>query len=179
MNTLKRAVLGLAVAMLLIPAAASAQGKTGTLTVPIVQTLPAGTLTNGTAFPGGTFVGTLTASSFQAVNNQIVATGTLTGQILNSSGQLVSTVITQVSNIATTLTGDPASCSILHLTLGPINLNLLGLVVTTNQIVIDISAQPGPGNLLGNLLCSVANLLNGGGTLQQIVALLQQILAAL
>jgi len=25
-------------------------------------------------------------------------------------------------------------------------------------------AQQGPGNLLGNLLCAVANLLNGGNT---------------
>ncbi|HEY8626509.1 MAG TPA: hypothetical protein VIL82_10920 [Solirubrobacteraceae bacterium] len=28
-------------------------------------------------------------------------------------------------------------------------------------MILDITAQSGPGNLLGNLLCSVANLLNG------------------
>jgi hypothetical protein len=60
---------------------------------------------------------------------------------------------------------------VLHLVLGPVNLNLLGLVVhlgggaAANQpIVLDIAAQQGSGNLLGNLLCSVANLLNGTGT---------------
>jgi hypothetical protein len=34
-------------------------------------------------------------------------------------------------------------------------------------VVLDITAQSGPGNLLGNLLCSVANLLNGGSVLSQ------------
>jgi len=56
-------------------------------------------------------------------------------------------------------------------------------VIDLNQVVLNITAQPGPGNLLGNLLCAVANLLNGGGglsaVLNQIVALLNQILAAL
>jgi hypothetical protein len=45
-----------------------------------------------------------------------------------------------------------------------------------------ITAEQGPGNLLGNLLCAVANLLNGTGgptVLQQIANLLNQILAAL
>ena len=42
-----------------------------------------------------------------------------------------------------------------------------------------ITAQSGPGNLLGNLLCGVANLLNGGGSLQQIADLLNQIIALL
>jgi hypothetical protein len=44
--------------------------------------------------------------------------------------------------------------------LGPLNLNLHGLHVHLNQVVLDINAQSGPGNLLGNLLCSVAGLLN-------------------
>jgi hypothetical protein len=48
----------------------------------------------------------------------------------------------------------------LHLTLGPLDLNLLGLQVHLNQVVLDVTAVPGAGNLLGNLLCAVANLLN-------------------
>jgi hypothetical protein len=48
--------------------------------------------------------------------------------------------------------------------LGPLNLDLLGLVVTLNQVNLVINAVPGAGNLLGNLLCAVAGLLNGGGT---------------
>lgn len=71
------------------------------------------------------------------------------------------------------------SCTILHLTLGPLDLNLLGLMVHLNQVVLDIIAQSGPGNLLGNLLCAVANLLNGDHNLNGVAALLNQVLGAL
>ena len=77
----------------------------------------------------------------------------------------------------------------MHLTLGPLDLNLLGLVVHLDRVVLDITAQQGAGNLLGNLLCAVAGLLDpptGGGAggglsglLQGIVSLLNQILGAL
>ena len=62
-----------------------------------------------------------------------------------------------------------------------ININLLGLVVTLNQVTLNITAVPGAGNLLGNLLCAVVGLLNGGGLggLTSIAALLNEILAAL
>ena len=73
-----------------------------------------------------------------------------------------------------------AACQILNLVLGPLNLNVLGLVVTIpNPIVLNITAVPGAGNLLGNLLCAVTNLLNGTGPVQQIADLLNQILGIL
>jgi hypothetical protein len=71
------------------------------------------------------------------------------------------------------------TCDILHLELGPIDLNLLGLVVHVDKIVVDIDAQSGPGNLLGNLLCAVANLLNANGPVSTLANLLNQILALL
>ena len=61
----------------------------------------------------------------------------------------------------TTPPPEPAVCPILHLELGPLDLNLLGLRVQLNQVVLDITAIPGPGNLLGNLLCAIAGLLDG------------------
>jgi hypothetical protein len=77
------------------------------------------------------------------------------------------------------------TCPILHLTLGPIDLNLLGLMVHLNQVVLNIDAQGGQGNLLGNLLCAVANLLNGPNlgaltnALNQIINILNGIVAGL
>jgi len=53
------------------------------------------------------------------------------------------------------------ACPILNLTLGPIDLNLLGLKVQTSQICLRITAVPGA--LLGDLLCGLANALSGGG----------------
>ena len=52
------------------------------------------------------------------------------------------------------------TCQILHLDLGPLSLNLLGLNIDLSRVVLDITAESGAGNLLGNLLCGVANLLN-------------------
>jgi len=71
------------------------------------------------------------------------------------------------------------SCDILNLVLGPLDLNVLGLEVHLKQVVLDVVAVTGAGNLLGNLLCAVAGLLDGAGLLSQISALLNQILAAL
>jgi hypothetical protein len=57
--------------------------------------------------------------------------------------------------------GTPASAGTLAtLTLDPLNVNLLGLKLQTSQIQINISAQPGNGDLLGNLLNDTSNLLN-------------------
>ena len=62
----------------------------------------------------------------------------------------------------------PGACPILNLALGPINLSLLGLNVDTSEICLDITAQRG-GGLLGDLLCGIANLLNGGLNLGDIL----------
>ena len=47
------------------------------------------------------------------------------------------------------------TCQVLHLTLGPLDLNLLGLRIQLNQIDLRITAQRG-GGLLGDLLCGLA-----------------------
>jgi hypothetical protein len=52
--------------------------------------------------------------------------------------------------------------------------------VHTDTIHLAITAQSGPGNLLGNLLCSLAGLLdNPNASLQQIIDLLNQIIGQL
>src|SRR5215216_1028328 len=53
-----------------------------------------------------------------------------------------------------------AVCNILTLNIGAIHLDLLGLVVDLSPIDLVIDAVSGPGNLLGNLLCAVAGLLD-------------------
>jgi hypothetical protein len=78
----------------------------------------------------------------------------------------------------------PEGCDILNLDLGPLDLNLLGLAVVLQPVILDIVAVPGAGNLLGNLLCAVAGLLDGNGGIiaglvGQISRLLNQILGIL
>jgi hypothetical protein len=52
------------------------------------------------------------------------------------------------------------ACPVLYLDLSPITLNLLGLLVRTSRIEVRIEAIPGPGNLLGNLLCGLLGILD-------------------
>ena len=64
------------------------------------------------------------------------------------------------------LDADPTgTCRILDLSIGTVNLDLLGLVVHLDPVHLNISAVQGSGNLLGNLLCTVTHLLdnNSGG----------------
>ena len=102
------------------------------------------------------------------------------GTLTDANGTSLGTVNQTVTNSVNTsnAAAAPAACNVLNLFLGPLNLNLLGLVVTLNQVHLTITAVPGAGNLLGNLLCAVANLLNGTGSLSTLSALLNQILAA-
>jgi len=126
----------------------------------------------GAVTGGGTLNGTLNLTRFATVNGVLNAVGTLTGTLTNAAGQTVS-VLQTVSMPVTTVTG---TCNILHLDIGPIALDLLGLKVNLSEIILDITAESGAGNLLGNLLCSVANLLNDPNGLAKV---LNQILAAL
>jgi hypothetical protein len=76
----------------------------------------------------------------------------------------------------------PGACSVLDLVLGPLDLDLLGLQVHLDKVVLTIIAQSGAGNLLGNLLCAVAGLLDGtplSGLLGQVADLLNSIFAIL
>lgn len=86
-----------------------------------------------------------------------------------TGGQLMANGLVGTTAFSTPITLTPqavpgAACPILNLSLGPINLDLLGLNVDTSPICLDITAVPGSGALLGNLLCGIANLLNSGLT---------------
>ena len=53
-------------------------------------------------------------------------------------------------------TAAAGECSVLDLILGPLNLNLLGLVVDLNKVHLTITANP-TGGVLGTLFCGLAN----------------------
>ena len=149
-------------AVLLPLGAASAQKKVKaspetTFPVSFVGTTTAGAVN---------FAGTMSIQKFDVQDNQVVAVGSLTGQVTGAVTGLVENLRVAIPLID----ANQEACEILHLELGPIDLNLLGLVVHVDQIVIDISAQPGPGNLLGNLLCAIAGLLDQPGAPLNIIA---------
>jgi hypothetical protein len=144
---------------------------------------------NGTFGDGGVVTGTFTPSRFAQKNGGLVATGTLHSVLTNADGSSAGTTDTPLTLPVQLATAGAArsaavapaiACNILHLVLGPLDLNLLGLAVHLNTVVLDITANSGPGNLLGNLLCAVAGLLDGASLpLGQLGALLNQILGLL
>jgi len=117
----------------------------------------------GTVAGGGTFAGTLTNLHFVNTNGVLGVAGNLTGTLTNAAGTTIGTVTDVPITLPVGGAAATGTCSILHLTLGPLDLTLLGLNVHLNQVVLDITGQTGPGQLLGNLLCGLANALNGGG----------------
>ncbi|WP_250036459.1 hypothetical protein [Paractinoplanes maris] len=124
----------------------------------------------------GTFAGSFTPSKFVARGGSLLATGTLTGTLTDSTGGAVGTVSQTVSAPAAVA---QATCRVLDLTLGPLHLDLLGLVVDLNQVHLVINAVPGPGNLLGNLLCAIVGLLDGNPSAGTLAAILNFLLALL
>jgi len=162
--------IGLIAVLLLGSNAAFAASKS--LPVPV-----AGTFTDSHGGTG-TFTGQFAITQFVVSGGQAAAKGLLSGTLIDSTGAVIGSIL---KSVTIPVTVDPTStCQILHLDIGPISLNLLGLQVNLSEIVLDISAQSGPGNLLGNLLCAVANLLNGGSfSVNTLVDLLNQILQAL
>jgi hypothetical protein len=121
------------------------------------------------------FTGTLRVSRFANIGGAVNAIGLLTGTVTTAEGpvSIVRSVALPVQVGGGDAVTPQAVCDILHLELGPLDLDLLGLVVHLNRIVLDIDAVSGPGNLLGNLLCAVTGLLDDPGGLSQ---LLNQIL---
>jgi len=144
----------------------------------------------------GVFTGTFTATHVDVVTDaagkrRVKVTGLLTGVAKSSQGTLSVDVSDTVSGILTReedghasslVRPAQASCDILLLDLGPIHLDLLGLVLDVSQIVIDLDAQTGGGNLLGNLLCALLGLLDPVAVIaavQQLLDVINNLLAGL
>jgi len=108
-----------------------------------------------------------TVTSIVVSNGQLLANGTVTA-ILHGKTTTVPFTAPVTLALATNQVPAPGACPVLDLTLGPIDLDLLGLIVQTSPICLTITANAG-GGLLGDLLCNVANLLNGGLNLSQIL----------
>jgi hypothetical protein len=150
--------LAICAAIAAAPAAASAQEPAG-----LTQVVPV----SGKSKSGKQFRGTYAIDRFRTARGELVSVGTLRGRL---GGRRVAErnvrMPAAVSDApaAAQVPPIPNACEILNLVLGPINLDLLGLVVRTNRINVRIDAVPGPGNLLGNLLCAITGILDPQAT---------------
>ena len=136
----------------------------------------------GTAATGERVRGVFVPRSFEETADGLVAKGVLTGRVRDGADvtafrKRVTMTVQAVDGHAVTPTNArsaaaafppapaPGACNVLNLVLAPLDLNVLGLQVHLDQVVLDVVAQSGAGQLLGNLLCFVAGLLDGGGPL--------------
>jgi hypothetical protein len=108
------------------------------------------------------FTGRIVNLTFDAVGGTLVASGRLVGTLTqDGTTRRINETFSDVQLPLPEINGDGGSCQILFLELGPIFLDLLGLVVEVpDPIVVEIRAEPGPGALLGNLLCAIVGLLD-------------------
>jgi hypothetical protein len=159
-------------------------------------TLKVGKVT-GHARNGADFVGHYKIRKFiTSDTGRTKAIGRLTGTITRNNGKTdrvikygvtmpVRPALSTVTGLPTTpgtVTPSVVGCEILDLVLGPIDINLLGLKIHLDVVHLNITAVPGAGNLLGNLLCAVAGLLDStqiGGLGAVLTNLLNSILALL
>jgi hypothetical protein len=154
----------------------------------------------GTVTPEGgsplTLTGTFTMHRFERASDpsnpdlKIAAVGTLVATLPATEAGPGRTIVTQVALplVTGTTTGADGGCGetvemqceLLNLVLGPLDLNLLGLRIELNQVILLITAIPGA--LLGDLLCAISGLLSGGllgDVIAQVIALLNTLLGAL
>ena len=157
---------------------------------PFAETQAASGLTvpvTGKAKNGTRVIGTFAVAEFVKTGdptNPLGAAGTLTLKL--ADGRTAVTQATMPVKVATGAAATGATiqqltCEILELTLGPLDLNLLGLEIHLDTVHLVIDANPA-GGLLGDLLCLIANLLNSGdilSILDQLLTLLNQLLGML
>src|SRR5215208_1374370 len=110
---------------------------------------------------GKDFKGTYTIQRFETRSGKLYAVGTLTGKLKNRRVSRSNVAIPAALTGSSDASAAQAACDILHL-------NLLGLRVQLNQVKLDITAVPGAGNLLGNLLCALTGILDQNGLLGQL-----------
>jgi hypothetical protein len=175
MNTHRLCLLALMTLAVGLPSAMAAAEPHKALVLPI-----AGTAAGGVRFDGAVMV-----QRFVQRDGHVLAVGAVSGSLSGPAGPIGTALAlpvifsVEVSNELTTgadrgsihpaslmspaggprvIFAQATTCGVLHLDLGAVNLNVLGLVVTTTPVTIDINGDT--GGALGNLVCTALSTLN-------------------
>ena len=139
----------------------------------------------GAGTGGVTFNGTVAVQRFVHEDGKVFAIGIVSGSLSGPAGPIGTSISLPVA--FPVRVGDPptvreereliprvflpspgygarvilaqaSTCGVLHLDLGAVNFNLLGVVVTTTPVTIDINGDT--GGPLGNLVCAILATVN-------------------
>jgi hypothetical protein len=144
----------------------------------------------GTGSGGVTFSGTVAVQGFAHKDGLVYAIGAVSGTLSGPTGPIGTSIYLPVAfpvtgnfgplrpasfsapdNSPRVMLAQATTCGVLHLDLAAVNLNLLGVMVTTTPVTIDINGDTaGP---LGNLVCAALNTVN---TVVDLVNVLNSIL---
>jgi hypothetical protein len=175
----------MAIAAIAAPTAGASNGTT--VPTKLTKIPPLYTMNiSGAAKNGKQFTGTYGIQRFVVgKDGKAYAVGTLKGKLKGRHVTRYGVTMPASLTGAAGARSAQAVCPILHLEIAPIDLNLLGLRVRlgggtnfSQPIVLDLTAYQGHG-LLGDLLCSVSNLLNQNNLLSQLTGQVQQLVATL
>jgi hypothetical protein len=119
-------------------------------------------------------VGTLNNISGEGLPAQVAALPTQIIKLPVDTGDQVRSA--DAAGRSTDVSATALACDVLLLNLGPLDLDLLGLTIHLDQVVLEIIAETGAGNLLGNLLCAITGLLDGVAALAAVAELLNQVI---
>jgi hypothetical protein len=162
----------------------------------------------GAAAGGIRFAGTVAVERFVQRNGEVFAIGSVSGTVSGPAGPIGTSLFLPVSfpvrvgegataradrggihpiafsardHDARLILAQATTCGILHLDLGAIDLNLLGLTVTTTPVTIDINGDTaGPlGNLVCTALATVNNVVGLVNVLNSLLSLVTGLLGGL
>jgi hypothetical protein len=108
----------------------------------------------------GKLLGNLLGSATSLVNLGNVSTAL--NQVLGATVDLLNSVDLQVAGVGSGIfsTHAAATTGVLDLYVAPVQLDLMGAVVQTSPVHLNITAEAGDGLVLGNVLTDLANLFN-------------------
>jgi hypothetical protein len=139
----------------------------------------------GAGSGGVTFNGTVAVQRFVQQDGQVFAIGAVSGSLSGPAGPIGTAIYLPVAfpvhvgdgltaraerglihpvslsapdDGARVILAQASTCGVLHLDLGAVNLNLLGVVVATTPVTININGDT--GGPLGNLVCAILATVN-------------------
>src|SRR5216117_303794 len=128
----------------------------------------------GTVAGGGAFSGAFSIARFEVQQGKINAVGMIAGVgsvVLGPTALPVTAISGEaLPSGSGIITQQQAGCEVLHLQIGGLTLDLLGLQVALSPVTLDIVGGSGP---LGSLICEIVALLEN---VVAVVGLLNQLL---